>query len=111
MLVVLILTSACGIDFKIKESLPRKIETFVGPDFEKAALFCDNRYGYKTLESEKCFKDYRNFLQVKVGVDADAVANYCSDRFPNDQQALDQCEDDINDLIIGEQGGQPTTTP
>ncbi len=99
---LLLLIVSCG---KIKvETTPVKVETNLpksigfGPDFQKAADFCDERYGKDTTESEDCFKDYRTFLSPKIAFDLANLDSFCNGRYT----AIDDvksCEDDLLSII------------
>ena len=95
-LLVLLLLVSCGkvVDVQV----PKKIDVGVGPDFAGAIKLCDERYGVKTLESEACFKDYRQYTQIKLSADPGSVLNYCQAKYTT-QTEIDQCELDLNNLL------------
>lgn len=101
-LILAFLTCSCGMDFKIKGKEPIKVDTTVNIDvkFKEAAEFCDQRYGYKTVEAEKCFNDYRTYTKVLGTVGAVDVDQFCSQYTDPIQQA--ECEANINDIILGQ---------
>ena len=73
----------------------------VGPDFEGAAAFCDNRYlPDNETEAEACFQDYRNYFDVEIGLDLDAIASFCENTYnhldsPAKEVAIAACQDDL----------------
>lgn len=84
---------------KIETDLPDRIS--FEPDFQKAAKFCDDRYGEKTSEAEDCFQDFRDYYKATVGIDFDAILDYCAAKY-EEEELINECEEDILD-IIGEQ--------
>ena len=108
-IIMIILICSCGMkhnvdgdvktESEIETDLPDRIS--FEPDFEKAAKFCDDRYGEKTLEAEDCFQDFRDYYKATVGIGFDAILDYCSSKY-EDQELINECESDILD-IIGEQ--------
>ena len=97
MLSFIFILCSCG---KIKvETTPIKTEpvTF-GPDFQKAAEFCDQRYGVGSVESEDCFQDYRRFLSPKIQFDLSSITSFCKDRYTVEGDIVG-CEDDLLNII------------
>lgn len=70
----------------------------LGPDFEKAAKFCDKRYGKNTQASEDCFQDYRNYTKLSIGINLDELTNFCYAKY-NSEQDRTSCIDELIDLI------------
>lgn len=97
-LLICILASSCGM--KVKTDIPKKFEVEFGPAFAKGAQFCDDRYGKGTTEAEACFLDYRKFTELRVSADPATLVEYCKSKYTV-QQEIDQCEDDLHDLING----------
>ena len=93
-LIFLLLTS-CG-KVKVTTDLPDQVK--FGPNFEEASLFCDNRYGYQTVESEACFQDYRTFLSPKITLDLASIRTFCKGSY-SDQEEIEECEKDILAII------------
>lgn len=90
--IILFLLMSCG---KLTHDVkPVNISGIVGPDFVKAAQFCDDRYGHKTEDSELCFKEYREYFKIKVTVDVEAVEEFCESRYSINQD-IEDCIDDI----------------
>ena len=105
LLILFTLITGCGINHKIKNneikvSAPKEF-TF-GPNFDEAAEFCDSRYGVGTEEAEECFLDYREFYNLNIGIDLQAIQEYCEDRFEYEEQIA--CEDELIDLLSNVQG-------
>lgn len=73
---LLILLSACSFTLKHK-GIPDNINVTAGPDFEKAAKFCDDRYGASSDAAESCFKDYRDYTKIKVEFDMSSLQDFC----------------------------------
>lgn len=100
--IILLLLVSCGkikIDTKpIKVEKPGPLNVYVGPDFKAAAQFCDDRYGFKTEQSELCFMDFRNYLSLSVQADADLIQNYCDGRFTENTE-IEQCLIDFEDYF------------
>lgn len=83
-------------DAKIKVDMPTDIT--LGPDFEKTAAFCDGRYPDNSAAAEACFKDYRDFYQIKVGLDLDAIIDFCGTTY-DDTLSSEECIRDLIDVI------------
>lgn len=103
-LIILSLLVSCG---KIKiEPKPIEVKTDIpesiafGPDFAKAAEFCDARYGANSVESESCFEDYRRFLSPKLQVDFGSINQFCKSNYAAPQDIL-ACEQEILDIFKG----------
>lgn len=78
----------------IKVEIPKDFT--IGPDFEKAAIFCDEYWGYRTAEARACFKDYTGFFSLKL--DISSIVDYCKGKYV-DQAEVDQCEEDIRNIF------------
>jgi hypothetical protein len=97
-LLALILTVSCA---KIKHELEGEAKAKIDapesisfePDFEKAAQFCDNRYGVGTEAAEDCFQDFRNYYDLEVKVDLDAISNFC-DKYDT-QEEVNSCTSEL----------------
>lgn len=92
-LFLLALLAGCGIDLRHK-GVPDKVETTVGPDFAKAAAFCDDRYGAKSPEAESCFQDYRDYTKIKVSLDMESLQRFCETNYPVEEDRV-QCVEDV----------------
>lgn len=99
-LILLLLLVGCSgkINHNIKGLENTKVT--VGPDFKSAASFCDDRYGEKTEEAEKCFSDYRNFYTLRLKLDMDSIAAYCEQWYAaSEPSKMDSCVDDLKDIL------------
>ena len=90
-----ILAIGCG-KVKVQTDLPDKVH--FGPDFEQASLFCDNKYGVGTPQSEDCFQDYRTFLSPKISIDLASIQTFCKGSYSSVDE-IAQCEKDLLDII------------
>lgn len=96
-------------DAKITVDMPTDIK--LGPDFEGVAKFCDDKYLPDLEASEACFRDYRDFYQIKVGLDLDAIIDFCGANY-DDAVSTEECIEDLISVIdnaLGnsqDQGGQ-----
>lgn len=101
-LVLITLLTSCGklkIDTKpIKVENPGPVNVYIGPDFKAAADFCDQRYGFKTSESESCFLDFRNYLSISVDFNEQLLNDYCNGRFV-EQSEIEQCQVDFEEYF------------
>lgn len=94
----LLLISACGFKVNVKGI----DDVTLSPNFQKGAEFCDERYGAKTKEAEKCFEDYREYFKVKVTFDVSSILDFCEER--NETQIdIDRCVDNILNLFNPEE--------
>jgi hypothetical protein len=85
---------------EIKVDAPEIPENItVGPDFEKAALFCDNRYGVLTDAAEECFYDYRNYYKVNVKLDINSIIEFCEQSYGEGEEATEACIEDLITLF------------
>lgn len=96
----LLLITACG---KVKHnvSIPNTTQTIeIDLGFEKAAQFCDSRYGDEVnqatgeLKAEECFMDYRNF--VDLGLE---VGNFCELQYDTKEE-VDACKKELRELVV-----------
>jgi hypothetical protein len=94
-IILLLNLTSCGVKIKGLDNIKPEVNAKVGPDFEGAANFCDERYGYKTAESEACFEDYRDYFDVEVKLDVLSINKFCEEAY-TDQEEIDTC---IKDLI------------
>lgn len=86
-----------GLDnIKAKIDAPEAIE--LGPDFEKAANFCDNRYLPDFDAAESCFEDYRTFYAIKVTLDLTGILDFCEANYSNNQD-VEECISDLTDIL------------
>lgn len=85
-----------GVPEKVKVDVPSEFK--VGPDFEKAAKFCDDRYGKDTNEAEDCFQDYRNYTKLNIGINIDALSGFCDDNY-SEQNDKEKCLQELIDLL------------
>ena len=95
-LAILILLASCGV--KVTTDVPNKVA--FGPDFEAAALFCDNKYGAHTIESEECFQDYRTFLSPKISIDLASIESFCKAGYATPEEVAG-CQQDLLGIIKG----------
>lgn len=93
-----LLLSSCGklVDVQI----PKKIDITYGPDFTTASKLCDERYGYKSLEAERCFQDYRTYLKLLSSVGNIDIVQFCSKYDTEVEQAA--CEENLNDFLTSQ---------
>ncbi len=97
---LILLTCSCGKlkhDVDVKAPKDLKIETptefTYGPDFDKAAKFCDDRYD-NADEAEACFQDYRDYMKIEIGFNVDALETFCSK-----YEDVEACVDELRDLF------------
>lgn len=89
----------CSCTSKVKVSgIPEKASAEIGPDFEKAAKFCDDRYGKKSDESEDCFEDYRGYFDLKISLDLEGLEEFCEKVYV-DQQEVNTCVEDLLGIL------------
>lgn len=86
--------TACGVKLNVKGVDDVK----VGPNFQKGAEFCDDRYGKGTDKAERCFEDYREYFNVKITFDVSSILDFCEEQNQT-QQDIDECVDDILNLF------------
>jgi len=106
-LLILTLLISCGkIEHKIKGEAKVDVPTNISfqPDFEKAAKFCDDRYGVKTQASEECFDDFRNYYELEVKVDLSAITDFCSKY--DTQESINNCTNELL-ALFSSMGGSP----
>ena len=90
---VLLLIISCGkIDHEV--STPNDLKITLEPDFERVAIFCDERYGEKTIEAEECFKDFRNYYDIETTINNTGVIEYCESKYNNEFEVTN-CVDEI----------------
>lgn len=107
-LTVLITLVSCGklkheIEGEAKVEVPESRISFE-PDFEKAAAFCDERYGVKTEASEDCFEDFRDYYELEIKVDLDAIEEFCNKYDTQDE--IENCTSELLGLF-GSMGASP----
>lgn len=95
-LIILMFLANCGLKLKHEGEPTVK----VSPDFEGAAKFCDERYGEKTEEAEACFKDYREYTNIKVSLDLEVIEEFCAKNYDIPQERIG-CENDLIELLGG----------
>lgn len=99
-ILILFLLVSCGkVDHNVKTKDVGGTVSF-GPNFQAAAQFCDERYGTKTEEAERCFKDYREFYKVKIDVET-----FCESQYTNEQDIL-FCQNDMLEIKEYEKNGK-----
>jgi hypothetical protein len=104
LIILVIFGAGCSklVDVDIPERIDAEAEIIApeslefGPDFEKASEFCDNRYGPGTDESEACFQDYRNYYSIQLGLDLEALVDFCEERAVGDVEA---CIEDLTNIL------------
>jgi len=104
LLMILILLCSCGkfkhevsgVPTSYKIDAPHDFK--LGPDFEKAAKFCDDRYGKDTPEAEACFQDYRTYTTLKIAIDLKAITSFCKESY-TDTIDIQSCVEDITKLL------------
>jgi hypothetical protein len=96
--ILLVLLASCGIKHDVKVKGVDGAKFKFGPDFEAAAAFCDNRYGYLTKESEDCFNDYRSYTSVKVELDLSGIEEFCNKVYTDPDQVTG-CAQDLIELL------------
>ena len=82
MICIISMCQSCG--FKVKADIPDSNQTVkvdATPDFERIAAFCDDRYDGDSKEAEACFKDFRNYFDINIGVNLDNIINYCESSY------------------------------
>ena len=100
-LIILLLIFGCSKHkIKIEGVEDIKIETpetiSIEPNFESAAEFCDDRYGYMTEEAELCFEDFRDYYDFNIGLDLENLVEFCE---TYDSEDVDNCLDDLIKLM------------
>jgi len=96
-MIFLILTISCGMKVDIPET---NQNIAFGPDFASAAAFCDNRYYDDEVAAENCFMDYRDYLDITVGLDLSEIVDYCETNY-TDPVDVAVCEDQLLLLLGG----------
>jgi hypothetical protein len=97
-IILLVLIISCGV--KHEHTIKGFDGTSVnfGPNFNDAANICDNRYGYKTKESEDCFKDYRDYTSIKIVLDLSGIEEFCNKTYI-DQEEVTACAQDLLEIL------------
>jgi ABC-type Fe3+/spermidine/putrescine transport system ATPase subunit len=96
-LFILTLFISCG----KTEIVTKDVE--IGPDFKKAAKFCDDRYGKKTEESEQCFLDYREYFDIELElntkiINIEDIIDFCEDNYVQPIEIINCIEQQIEGL-------------
>ena len=102
MLILILLIGSCA-----KHSIngiPNSFNVKVDPveikvDVETASAICNERFGLNTVDSNKCFMSYLNFLDAEISLDLESIEQYCSNRKTNEQ--VDKCVNDLLAIMIG----------
>jgi len=94
-ILLLISLIACGKPLRVEVRTPEGIN--FGPDFRGALELCDSRYGYRSLESEECFNDYRTYFQIKLSLDLDSITQYCQ-KYPTEEERQ-TCEENLLEML------------
>jgi hypothetical protein len=97
--VVGLIGGSCAVDHKVT-GVPDKTTSTIGPDFVAASRFCDERYGQGTVQAEDCFRDFRQYSNIKVELDLKSILEFCKDAYPNSQADLDACYKDLSLALI-----------
>ena len=97
MIVLCMIIMSCSVQHDFKDST-QTIDTNINLKYEQVAKFCDDRYGNNTPEAEAYFKDYRDFLNIRIGLDLDSVVEYCSNTYTLPEE-VEQCEADVISII------------
>lgn len=84
------------IDVEVDTNIPEEI-TF-GPDIKGAGEYCDSRYGISTPGSEECFQDYLSYFNINIGLDLDALTNYCKSTYES-ENAVRECVQDLTNIF------------
>lgn len=92
---LLLLIISCG-KIKVETDIPKNFTA--GADFKTASEFCDNRYGYKTKDSEDCFNDYRKYFSPKLSLDLASIESFCKSNYTNETDILG-CQTDLLNII------------
>ena len=87
---------SCGVKLDLNDT---KQNVVFGPDFEGAARFCEERYENE-VDAEKCFTDYREYLNLTVGLDLTEIINYCESHYSTPEDIIG-CEDQLTALLGG----------
>lgn len=103
-LLALLMTS-CG-KLKVEAEIPNTEQTVeatirIDIPYKEVAEFCDERYGIKTEDSESCFEDYRNFLQIEFKIDEDITAQLptaCATAYSTPEE-ISLCETELALLL------------
>lgn len=66
-----------------------------GPDFERAAKFCDDRYLPDVEAAEACFEDYRNYFRLEISFDLESVVSFCEAEYGEQTDSSSECIDDL----------------
>ena len=99
-LILLVLLTACGAKIQHVVTTPEGVDVEVGPKFREAAEFCDERYGFRTEDSEKCFLDYRNYYTLKLQFDLSSMEDFCKQYYEESSNSnIDGCIDDLTSLF------------
>ena len=110
--ILLIFLSGCGVthqhnfskidgnvEVKVKQEEPYVIKVDNG--LIEAADFCDYRYGYKSSESEECFKDFRNYFNITPEFDSQIALLYCTNSY-TDIELVEICMEDLSTFYKAE---------
>jgi hypothetical protein len=93
----LLLLTSCGFTLTHR-GIPSTVNANIGPDFEKAAKFCDDRYGEKSDEAESCFQDYRDYTKIRVVLDMQAIEDFCNKNYTDDTEKT-KCISDVAQIF------------
>lgn len=107
LIIGLLMLAGCGFELRHK-GIPKEVDASVGPDFEKAAQFCDERYGKMSEEAESCFQDYRDYTKIRVVLDLEAIEDFCYKSYidPIEQAKCVSDVAQIFDAILSAPAGQ-----
>lgn len=96
---LLVIANGCG-KIKVKADIPdtkHTLEASINIPYEEIAEFCDLRYGYKSEESELCFKEYREFLNISIKASGD-LTGFCEARYTKARD-VEECKDDLQGIL------------
>ncbi len=88
----------CGSKHKVELRQPEPFNVAYGPSFEKGMQLCDERYGYKTIEAEKCFNDYRTFFKVGFELTPGNIGAYCESLYTLSED-VEECKNNLENTL------------
>lgn len=95
----LCLLEACGSKHEVKfKDVPKDIKITFGPDMERVFEICDYRYGYKSLESEKCIQNYMTYTKLQLAVDPQSIDAYCEAAY-TDPVEVEDCKTGLDETL------------
>ena len=86
---------SCGMDIDVPNTSHEvEVQGDIGPDFEKTAIFCDNRYQDDPDKAEECFMDFREFYSVEVKLNLDSIEEFCDNNY-NSEKEIKGCKEEL----------------